>query len=68
GGANDTVVFAPNGGLSVSGGAHVKAGSAKHISINGGANITYDPDVSNLNFWSGSSGGSFQIKSWKETE
>ncbi len=68
GGASDTVVFAPNGGLFISGGAHVKAGSAKHISIDGGANITYDPDLSDLNFSSGLPNMGFQIKSWKETE
>jgi len=68
GGANDTVVFAPNGGIYVSGGAHVKAASAKHISVDGGASITYDPEVSNLNFSSDSPDKGFQIKSWKETE
>ena len=68
GGANDTVVFVPDGGLSVSGGAHVKAAAAKHISADGGANITYDPDVSQLNLDSGSTGGTFGIKSWKERQ
>ena len=68
GGASDTVVFAPNGGLYISGGAHVKAGSAKHIFVEGDASITYDPDLSNLNFSSGLPDSEFQIKSWKEIE
>jgi len=68
GGADDTVVFAPNGGIFISGGAHVKAGSAKHISVDGGSGITYDPEVSSLNFSSDSPDRGFQIKSWKETE
>lgn len=68
GGASDTVVFAPNGGLYISGGAHVKAGSARHIFLNGGADITYDPDLSGLNFSSGLPDSEFQIKSWKEIE
>jgi hypothetical protein len=67
GGANDTVVFIPYGGLKVSGGAHVKAASAKHIFAEGGSVIIYDPDMSQLNFSSGSSGGTFGIKAWKET-
>jgi choice-of-anchor A domain-containing protein len=67
GGANDTVVYVPDGGLYVSGGAHIKAAAAKHITADGGADIQYDPDVSALNLTSGS-GGAFGIKSWKETE
>jgi hypothetical protein len=69
GGANDTVVYAPNGGLYISGGAHIKAASANHITADGGADIVYDPDVSQINLTSGASAGStFQIKSWKETQ
>jgi hypothetical protein len=68
GGASDTVVFAPNGGLYVSGGASVRAGSAKHISVDGGARITYDPEFSNMNFFSNMPNSEFQIKSWRETE
>ncbi|MEK7607764.1 MAG: choice-of-anchor R domain-containing protein [Patescibacteria group bacterium] len=68
GGASDTVIFAPNGGMFISGGANLKAGSAKHISIDGGSSITYDPDLADLNFSSGMANMGFQIKSWKETE
>jgi hypothetical protein len=68
GGADDTVVFAPYGGVFVSGGASVKAGSAKHISIDGGSNVTYDPSLADLNFSSGMANSSFRIKSWKEIE
>ncbi len=68
GGASDTVVFAPNGGLYISGGSNVKAGLARHIFLEGGANITYDPNLSSLNFSSGLPDSEFQIKSWKEVE
>lgn len=68
GGANDTVVFAPDGGVHISGGANVKAGAAEHISVDGGASITYDPDFSSLNFSSGLPNMGFNIKSWKEVE
>ncbi len=69
GGANDTVVFTPYGGLYISGGANVKAASAEHITADGGANIIYDPDVSQVNITTGSSGtATFGIKSWKEIE
>lgn len=68
GGANDTVLFAPNGGITVSGGAKAKAAAAKHLTITGGAEVEYDPDMAQLNFSGGTSGVPMSIKSWKETE
>jgi Tfp pilus assembly protein PilX len=67
GGSSDTVLFAPYGGILVSGGARAKAAAAYHIVISGGANVTYDPDMSQLIFSSGSIGGP-GVKSWKEVE
>jgi hypothetical protein len=69
GGSNDTVVVTPEGGLLVTGGAHVKAASAEHITANGGSYIIYDSDLTQLNLGvTSSSTTSFGIKSWKETE
>ncbi len=68
GGANDTVLFAPNGIIRVSGGATAKAAAAKRLYVSGGATIIYDPAVSALNLSSGSASTTSNIKSWKETE
>ncbi len=67
GGSDDTVLFAPYGGVTVSGGAAAKAAAAYHLTVTGGASVTYDPDMSQLNFSSGADGGP-AIKSWKEVE
>ncbi len=68
GSADDTVVSAPNGGLLVEGSGKVNVAAADHISLTGSAQIEYDPDVSQFDLESGSSGGEFQLKSWKETQ
>jgi hypothetical protein len=68
GGANDTICSAPYGGILFSGGADVSAGIAKHITIDGGAEVEYNSNLSQLNFSSGSGGSTFNIKSWKETQ
>jgi len=68
GGANDTVIYVPHGGFYLSGGATAKAAAAKHITMDGGSDLIYDPSISNLNITSGSSGTSFGIKTWKETQ
>ncbi len=68
GSADDTVVSAPNGGLLVEGSGKVNVAAADHITLTGSAQIEYDPDVSQFDLESGSSGGEFQLKSWKETQ
>ncbi|HEU5114171.1 MAG TPA: hypothetical protein VFT82_00215, partial [Candidatus Paceibacterota bacterium] len=68
GGANDTVVYVPHGGFDLSGGATAKAAAANHITMDGGSTLIYDPSVASLNLTGGSSGGTFDIKSWKETQ
>jgi hypothetical protein len=69
GGTNSVAAAAPNGIIRLSGGASVKAVSAKRIYVSGGASITYDPEMSMLNLSGGeASSGPLNIKSWKETE
>ncbi len=69
GGANDTAVAAPYGTVSINGGTNIRAVLAKHISIFGGAQVVYDPEMSLLNISGGtSSSGPLNIKSWKETQ
>jgi hypothetical protein len=69
GGANNTAIAAPFGGVSVNGGSSIRAIYAKRISISGGASVEYDPGMSSLNLSGGSSsGGALNIKSWKETQ
>lgn len=68
GGAEDTVVFAPNGEISISGGARVTAAAAHTLYANGGATITYDPRVSNMIISNDEGVSESSIKSWKETE
>jgi len=71
GGANDTALYAANGGVRVTGGASVKAAAAEHLYISGGSHVIYDPEMSSLNLTSdesGGSSGSFNIKSWKESQ
>jgi Tfp pilus assembly protein PilX len=69
GGADDTAVVAPYGGILIDGGASISAAAARHIRALGGSNIIYDPNMSQLDFDSGvSGGGGFGIKSWKETQ
>lgn len=69
GGANDTVVFVPRGGLLISGGATVNAAAAKHITATGGSIVIYDPIVSKLNITSGAGGVvDSRVKLWKEIE
>ncbi len=66
GAADDTVIAAPYGGIRVDGSGHVNVAAAQHITLDGAAQIEYDPDVSQFDIESGSSG--FQLKSWKETQ
>jgi hypothetical protein len=68
GGADDTVIAVPNGGLRVEGTGKVNVAAAKHITLDGSAQIEYDPDVSRFDIESGSTEGEFQLKSWKETQ
>ncbi|MEN9621802.1 MAG: hypothetical protein RLZZ67_236 [Candidatus Parcubacteria bacterium] len=71
GGANDTALYASNGGVTITGGASVKAGAAQYLYISGGANVVYDPQMSSLNLTSDESGAatsSSNIKSWKESQ
>lgn len=67
GGANDTALFAPYGGIFLSGGASAKAAASLHLSLSDGATVTYDPEMSRLNFSRGGGAGP-SIKSWKEVE
>lgn len=70
GGAEDTVVFAPNGAIYISGGAQVTAAAAHTLNVSGGSTVTYDPDVSSMLIITDDERESNHsgIKSWKETE
>jgi hypothetical protein len=68
GSADDTVVFTSDGGLLVDGSGKVNVAAAKHITLNGSAQIVYDSTVTSIQLTSGGGGGTFGIKTWKETE
>ncbi len=69
GGANDTAMYASQGGITVTGGASVKAAAAKKLYISGGAQVIYDPQMNSLNLTSGSAPSTgTNIKSWRESE
>lgn len=65
GGAGAVIVYAPNGTVSISGGASLKEVTAYRITISGGSSITYESGLTNNNFSSGPS-GSWAIESWRE--
>lgn len=67
GGSTGGAMFAPNGGISIQGGATFKSVAANHVTVGGGALVIYDSDMAQINF-SGSSTGGMGIKSWKEVE
>lgn len=67
GGAGAVVVYAPDGGISISGGASLKEATGYKIYVSGGSSITYESGLTNNNFSSGPS-GSWSINSWKEVE
>lgn len=67
GGAGAVVLFAPNGTIDISGGASLKEATGYAVTIGGGATLTYESGLADLDFDSGPS-GSWSIASWKETE
>lgn len=60
GGAGTVVLAAQNGTASISGGGALKSITAKQIVMSGGATLTYDSGLANMNFSSGP-GGSWQF-------
>ncbi len=67
GGAGAVIAYAPNGTITISGGASLKEATGYQMIIEGGSNITYESGLTNNNFSSGPS-GSWNISSWKESE
>jgi Tfp pilus assembly protein PilX len=67
GGAGAVIVYAPNGTVTISGGASLKEVTAYKMVIDGGSNVTYETGLANNNFTSGAS-GTWNIASWKETQ
>ena len=65
GGAGAVIVYAPNGTISISGGASLKEATAYRITVSGGSSITYESGLTNNNFSSGPS-GTWAIGSWGE--
>lgn len=69
GGSNGLVVYAPYGGVSISGGGELKAVVANYISAEGGSEVIYEPSVSQLDvFLDGGEVVPFGIRSWKESQ
>jgi len=67
GGAGSVILNAPNGVLQINGGGSVRSATAYKITASGGATITYESGLADINFSSGPSGG-FNISSWVEVE
>ena len=65
GAAGSVVVNTPDGGVSFSGSAGVKAVVSKVITMSGATSVTYESGLADINFTSGPS-GSWTRKSWKE--
>ncbi len=65
--AGTVILNAQNGTISFSNNAGAKAATAKTISLQNNAVITYDSGLINTNFASGPGGG-WDIRSWKEIE
>lgn len=65
GGAGAIAVNAQEGGVSISGGAELKAAVGNTISISGGSTVQYDSGLASPSFSSGPS-GAYQITSWTE--
>lgn len=67
-GSHAAVLVASRGGVLVTGGARVNAVASKHVTVSGGAQVSYDPLVSNLHITGGSPVATYRIKSWNETQ
>jgi hypothetical protein len=65
GGAGAVILNAQNGTMILNGGSGVHEATAYQISASGGAVITYDSGLANVNFSSGPSGG-WDVSSWQE--
>jgi hypothetical protein len=67
GGTGAVLLIAQNGTVNMNGGTAAKALIGYTVKLSGGAIVTYDSNLSTLNFASGSSDAS-NIKLWKEVE
>lgn len=67
GGSGAVILYAMNGEMSISGGAHLREAVAYELSISGGSSVTYESGLADLNFSSGPS-GSYSINSWEEAQ
>ena len=67
GGAGAVVLMAPYGTININGGTGVKSVVAYKINLSGGAQITYEDGLADINFSSGPS-GSWSVDSYKEVE
>lgn len=65
--AGAVILYAANGTIDVANNAKAKSLTANYIHLNNNATITYDSGLANSNFSSGPS-GSWNVKSWKESE
>ena len=67
GGAGAVILNAQNGEMTLNGGTGVKSATAYMIKASGGAIITYESGLADINFSSGPSGG-WNISSWQEVQ
>lgn len=65
--AGTVILVAPYGTIAFSNNSGAKEATAKMISLDNNATITYDSGLANVNFTSGPS-GSWNISSWQETQ
>lgn len=67
GGSGSVVLNAQKGTIEFSGGAAAKEATAHKLELTGGASVTYETGLANINFVGGPS-GSWYISSWDEVE
>lgn len=65
--AGSIIIMAPYGGIQMNNSAGANQVTAKSITLNNNATITYDSGLANTSFSTGPS-GSWNVTSWKETQ
>ncbi|KKU34960.1 MAG: hypothetical protein UX48_C0021G0011 [Candidatus Azambacteria bacterium GW2011_GWB1_46_27] len=66
--ASGVIFYAANGLVYLHNNVNATQLTAKAITLDNNATISYDPGLANALFSGGGSSGSFKVKSWKEIE